>query len=217
MHRGIDPSTRREASTCFMLCPPEGWRAGWLLRVRSQFTSRQQTTQRKCCGRPSSSVGYILLTHHSLYANPQHRKRAMLQTLARRGGSALLRRRRLPAATLPSLPSAAPAASAAEAGSRSLSTAAAAAAAAAKQPPPSAASPQPPANGGRDAPKKRKGKKPSATQAYLAERAAALARHEEAAKAAQLPWRTVAAWCVVACLCRLWLKGFACYVTWASV
>jgi len=203
MHRGIDPSTRREASTCIMLCPPEGWRAGWLLRVRSQLTSRQQTTDAEKvltqCGRPSSSVGYILLTHHPLYANPQHTKRAMLHTLARRGGSALLRRRRLPAATLPSLPSAAPAASAAEAGSRSLSTAAAAAAAAAKQPPPSAASPQPPANGGRDAPKKRKGKKPSATQAYLAERAAALARHEEAAKAAQLRWRTVAAWCVVVC------------------
>jgi len=42
-------------------------------------------------------------------------------------------------------------------------------------------------------PKKKKGKRPSATAAYLKNRAEQLAKHEVAAKQANLPWRIVAA------------------------
>lgn len=45
-------------------------------------------------------------------------------------------------------------------------------------------------------PKKKKGKRPSSTAAYLQSRAAQLSRHEAAAKEANLPWRIVAARCV---------------------
>lgn len=162
---------------------------------------------------------------------------AMLQTLARRGTGALLRRRRLPTAAV-GVSCSAPAA-ASEATTMLLATAmaplsTAAAAAKSKQPhqPPS----PPPGSsaaastggvgrggvkgpGGKEVkPKRRKGKKPSATQALLAERAAALAQHEAAARAANLPWRTVAAWCVVFHVCVLALGGrFIGWIDWLKI